>query len=66
MGQQSKAIQACLKNLQKYVTTQKKAYVEDVTDEEDTDYNPAENHGTADLPEEGFFFLDEGSDRDLE
>ena len=62
----TKAIQACLKNLQKHVTTQKKAFVEDVTDEEDTDYNPAENHGTADLPEEGFFFLDEGSDSDSE
>jgi hypothetical protein len=40
MGQQSKAIQARLKNLHKHVTTQKKAYVEDVTDEEVTDYNP--------------------------
>jgi hypothetical protein len=41
MGRQSKAIQARLKNLHKHVTTQKKAYVEDVTNEEDTDYNPS-------------------------
>jgi hypothetical protein len=39
MGRQSKTIQARLKNLHKHVTTQKKAYVEDVTDEEDTDYS---------------------------
>ena len=31
-----------------------------VTDEEDADYNHAK-HGTADLLEEGFFFLDEDS-----
>ena len=64
MGQQSKAIQARLKNLQKHVTTPQKAYVEDVTDEEDADYNHAKQHGTADLLEEGFFFLDEDSDSD--
>ena len=65
MVQQSKAIQASLKNLQKHVTTPQKAYVEDVTDEEDADYNHgAKQHGTADLLEEGFFFLDEDSDSD--
>ena len=64
MGRQSKAIQARLKNLQKHVTTPQKAYVEDVTDEEDADYNHAKQHGTADLLEEGFFFLDEDSDSD--
>ena len=64
MGRQSKAIQACLKNLQKHVTTPQKAYVEDITDEEDADYNHAKQHGTADLLEEGFFFLDEDSDSD--
>ena len=64
MGRQSKAIQACLKNLQKHVMTPQKAYVEDVTDEEDADYNHAKQHGTADLLEEGFFFLDEDSDSD--
>ena len=64
MSRQSKAIQACLKNLQKHVMTPQKAYVEDVTDEEDTDYNHAKQHGTADLLEEGFFFLDEDSDSD--
>jgi hypothetical protein len=53
-----------LKNLQKHVTTPQKAYVEDVTDEEDADYNHAKQHGTADLLEEGFFFLDEDSDSD--
>ena len=40
MGQQSKAIQACLKNLQKHVTAPKKAYVEDITDEEDAVTSP--------------------------
>ena len=36
-----------------------------VTDEEDADYNHgAKQHGTADLLEEGFFFLDEDSDSD--
>ena len=65
MGRQSKAIQARLKNLHKHVTTPQKAYVEDVTDEEDADYNHgAKQHGTADLLEEGFFFLDEDSDSD--
>ena len=64
MVRQSKAIQARLKNLQKHVTTPQKAYVEDVTDEEDADYNHAKQHGTADLLEEGFFFLDEDSDSD--
>jgi len=49
MGRQSKAIQARLKNLRKHVTTQKKEYIEDVSDvePEDTDYyNPTEKHGT--------------------
>jgi hypothetical protein len=64
MGQQSKAIQARLKNLQKHVTTPQKAYVEDISDEEDADYNHTKQHGTADLLEEGFFFLDEDSDSD--
>ena len=65
MGRQSKAIQARLKNLQKHVTTPQKAYVEDVTDKEDADYNhSAKQHGMADLLEEGFFFLDEDSDSD--
>lgn len=53
-----------MKNLQKHVTTPQKAYVGDVTDEEDADYNHAKQHGTADLLEEGFFFLDEDSDSD--
>ena len=64
MSRQSKAVQAHLKNLQKHVTTPQKAYVEDITDEEDADYNHAKQHGTADLLEEGFFFLDEDSDSD--
>ena len=61
MGQQSKAIQAQLKNLQKHVTTPQKAYIEDVTDEEDADYNHTKQHG---MFQEGFFFLDEDSDSD--
>ena len=64
MGQQSQAIQACLKNLQKHVTTPQKAYIEDVMDGEDADYNHTKQHGMADLLEEGFFFLDEDSDSD--
>ena len=57
-------IQACLKNLQKHVMTPKKAYVEDIMDEEDAHYNHAKQHGTADLLEEHFFFLDGDSDSD--
>ena len=53
-----------MKNLQKHVTTPQKAYVEDVMDEEDADYNHAKQHGMADLLEEGFFFLDEDSESD--
>ena len=64
MGWQSKAIQAHLKNLQKHVTTPQKAYIKDVMDEEDADYNHTKQHGMADLLEEGFFFLDEDSDSD--
>ena len=37
-----------------------------MTDDKDTDYTPAEKHGTADLLEEGFFFMDEDSDSDSE
>jgi len=53
-----------LKNLQKHVTTPNKAYVEDVMDEEDADYNHTKKHGTADLLKDGFFFLDEDLDSD--
>ena len=53
-----------MKNLQKHVTTPQKAYVEDIMDEEDADYNHAKQHGMADLLEEGFFFLDEDSESD--
>jgi len=53
-----------LKNLQKHVTTPKKAYVKNITDKGDADYNHTKQHETANLLEEGFFFFDKDSDSD--